>query len=1115
MKRKKIALLLGQGDEEYQSGFVTGFLKEAYSRDFDVCLFSMFIKYQNTREREIGDSNIYNLINYDAFDAIVCLMDSIQTPGVANEIEDRLKERFNGPVVFVDKESDNYPVIWTDGYDLIYKTVSHLIEVHGYKDIAFLTGKRWHVHSIRRVEAYKKAMEDHGLTVRDDRIYEGDFWYTSGSLCAEKILRKKNDMPEAIACANDCMAIGLCSEFEKKGIRIPEDIAVTGYDATEEGRTSPKPLTSPYIPAEEYGSYSVDYAVSLLEGKEPEKPNVGEKIFYGSSCGCKYHSETVNGILRKTWDTDTSDEGFYSIHNFMMDDLMDCDDLSAYLDIVFSYAYQLTGIEELHMCLNSDIVSVGGLSKCSKPGAGYDALMLHALEYYRDGKKQSRVGLDKFFKKADMSPVKFSKDKASSYIFLPLNFGSRTYGYLMISYGTVPRSYDEVVRVWTGAIARGLEMLRIKESAALGESKKKAKKKAYRDRAEDKIPEKTAIDGVLSEEDSKNMELVRDILDNNLLSYYFQPIVSALDGSIFAYEALMRATTEKKISPLEIIKYAYMMGRLRDVEKLTFMNALSIADEDEKLKKSKVFINSIPGTRLNNYDSQRIDSLLEKLGDRAVIELTEQAEIDDTELSKMKDKYERLGVGFAVDDYGTGYSNVSNLLRYMPNYVKIDRSLLSDIQDNVSKQHFVKSVIDFCHTNNILALAEGVETQEELRMVIMLGADLIQGYFTGRPAQEVIGSIDPLVMEEIKEYREEYMSGGEHQVYVAGRTNRVLLNNLARDGCNTILVTNEEVTYRNISIIGAPGLETDIHIEIQNGYEGSITLENVSLSNTGNQPVIKMDEDVNVIINLIGDNYLNGGGIRVPEGAKISFEGDGDLFIKLTGDDYYGIGGNVKSHHGDIEFFQDGKIEIVSDGNNGVGIGSGGGGLIQIQRGRFEINLNGDAGTGIGSYDGNTNIVIDAADIDIRLSMFHGVCIGSLNSDSRIRLTDSRLRCYVGGKHICILGTLGEGSTDIIIDDCDTSLNVGADHSVLMGSTMGKTSLRFLKSHLTGIVKGKEVFAFGGYIDDKEVLIQESRISSRIEADSVGGCRIPDDSITLNDSKYKISINGEEFTYSE
>ena len=151
-------------------------------------------------------------------------------------------------------------------------------------------------------------------------------------------------------------------------------------------------------------------------------------------------------------------------------------------------------------------------------------------------------------------------------------------------------------------------------------------------------------------------------------------------------------------------------------------------------------------------DANHLAIKMQKFSSSVVVELTEQSEADDDALERMKESFRAMGVETAVDDYGTGYSNIINLLRYAPDYVKIDRMLLTGIQDNLQKQHFVKSIIGFAHENNFKALAEGVETTQELETVIALGVDLIQGYYTAKPNAEVVQEISKEIQNEIVEY---------------------------------------------------------------------------------------------------------------------------------------------------------------------------------------------------------------------------------------------------------------------------------------------------------------------------------------------------------------------------
>ena len=99
--RNRLALFAGQVDEAYQSRFISGFNKKALAADFDVCIFSMYRKYQDTPENEQGESNIFSLMNPDKFDGAVILKDSIQTENAANELEKRLEAAFHKPIVVI------------------------------------------------------------------------------------------------------------------------------------------------------------------------------------------------------------------------------------------------------------------------------------------------------------------------------------------------------------------------------------------------------------------------------------------------------------------------------------------------------------------------------------------------------------------------------------------------------------------------------------------------------------------------------------------------------------------------------------------------------------------------------------------------------------------------------------------------------------------------------------------------------------------------------------------------------------------------------------------------------------------------------------------------------
>lgn len=228
------------------------------------------------------------------------------------------------------------------------------------------------------------------------------------------------------------------------------------------------------------------------------------------------------------------------------------------------------------------------------------------------------------------------------------------------------------------------------------------------------------------------------LLDENLFFYNFQPIVDAKTGDIYAFEALMRTPKEIGLFPDMILEIAEKTGRLYDIEKATMFNVLNeYHKRREEFKNRRVFINTIPGCMLTDSDFALLD---EKHGgdtERIVIEITEQFYGTDEQMEHFINRIGGKKWRYAIDDYGTGNSNIVNLLKFDPHLIKIDRYLITGIENDVNKQMFVKNIIEFARNNNMKVIAEGVETLEELESVIGFGVDLIQGYYTARPGAEI------------------------------------------------------------------------------------------------------------------------------------------------------------------------------------------------------------------------------------------------------------------------------------------------------------------------------------------------------------------------------------------
>ncbi|MBR3463184.1 MAG: EAL domain-containing protein [Clostridiales bacterium] len=1255
--RKRIALLLGQADEFYQAQFVEGFTGKAFEHDADVLIFSSYLKYQNNRGREVGETSIFSLVPYETFDAVAVMADTLQSPGLADSIEEIIHERCKCPVLFIDKESKYYPSVFPNHYEAVKQSINHLIEVHGYTDIAYLTGKAWHHYSKLRLQAFMDAMTEHDLPVGRDRVFYGDFWYTSGENLGERLIKKGGKLPQAIACANDCMAIGLAKSLEAGGLRIPEDIAIIGYDSTNEGRFSPSPVTSVKLPAKAMGEHALEELFDFMEGRKPEPFTEAGEFFKGRSCGCDELDTEIYTRLRKVWDTDTSHNSVFSSFNHLDEDLVIQNDFNGLARTAFSYVFQVREFESFSICLNdnwqekakymSGPVEESRLSVESLTDTDrfFSRKMMHVIACRSEEYHCDRVSDDVFFNRDILIPrLDSPRLKPEAFFFTPLHFEEMTFGYAVLSY-TEPRSYLKSYRFWLHSIMRGLENFR--RCDELIRINKKLEASLVRDpltgiynyngflqqtedlintsplKKEEKIGalaidiknlakinsddgrragdkaiisvgrfldeifsrgrvycmgngEMVALE-VLNKEDDANAvieervrelnskidayngnlpkgsrkvevyygiaegapqtradyerlvsislsrkngqkvsiqrlgadgfdntqieeaQIVNEILDKNRINYHFQPIIDVHTGEIYAYEALMRADTTPYIQPLLVIKYAELFGRLYDVEYATFNNVLNYFSENSDNFKpdTKIFINSLPGQRLKKEEMKKIYEAAKVYAGRLVVELTEQSEIGDEELADLKHEYRSLGFQTALDDYGTGYSNVNNLLRYMPDYVKIDRALLANIQDSPQKQHLVKDIVTFAHDNNIMALAEGIETSREIETVIGLGVDYVQGYYTARPSEIIRKEIDPDIKAEIikcSQSREGIRTG---RMYIAGREERISISRLAKDGFQTIRIVPGQVAYRDFIITGVPGDHPEMNLEIDNGYKGRITLENCSFSGENFAAAVNIGDECEVTILLSGENTLSGCGIKLPPSSCLMFEGDGNLSIVASGEETFGIGNDMHSFHGDMIFDQDGRVEVFTNATKGIGIGSGLGGHLSIRSGLYSIKLMGKQGVGIGSFSGDIEPLVSNCALEIKSSALSAVGIGSMvgNCDTMVEHVSMKLDftgndvVMIGSKHseklqisiysatftgkarandITVFGSGTAAPTNINIDYVTVKIDLEGRQAGLYRGLDPRVKVRVSNSNTEGIINTLlEVPKYAGEMDFK------------------------------------------------
>ena len=229
-------------------------------------------------------------------------------------------------------------------------------------------------------------------------------------------------------------------------------------------------------------------------------------------------------------------------------------------------------------------------------------------------------------------------------------------------------------------------------------------------------------------------EAVSNVLDDADITYYFQPIVSASNGTIFGYEALMRHEGTVQLSPFDIIEGAQTLNRMYDVQKITFNCVLDQVDEKtECFEGKKIFINSLPAYRLRGSDRTQIFEKLENHRGQIVVEYTESSEFTDEELRHQQDDNTFLEIEVALDDYGSGMSSLSMLETFDFDIIKLDIGFIRKIGINDKAEAIIVSTIQLAHAMGAKVTAEGVETDKQLKFLLEADCDYIQGYYYYKP----------------------------------------------------------------------------------------------------------------------------------------------------------------------------------------------------------------------------------------------------------------------------------------------------------------------------------------------------------------------------------------------
>ncbi|WP_026493449.1 diguanylate cyclase domain-containing protein [Butyrivibrio sp. XPD2002] len=285
--KKLVALCTYRIYESQVFGFVTELNRLLQANDCYLFIYTLNSEIGNSGD-ESDETAVFDLVPYDKVDAVVIMDEKIKSREVVQKILDKAASH-DVPAIVIDGEYENASLVrfnYAKGFEAV---VRHVIEFHKVKRPHFMAGKRNSPFSNERIEVFKKVIEENGFTFDDSMVSYGDFWATPSRKATLELLQRPL-LPDAIICANDIMAINVCDVLQIKGIRVPDEVIVTGFDGVEEAFWSKPGITTAKCDSIELAVTIMDVLLSVFKGQRNIDKWIDPSFIENDSCGC-HHSE--------------------------------------------------------------------------------------------------------------------------------------------------------------------------------------------------------------------------------------------------------------------------------------------------------------------------------------------------------------------------------------------------------------------------------------------------------------------------------------------------------------------------------------------------------------------------------------------------------------------------------------------------------------------------------------------------------------------------------------------------------------------------------------------------------------------------------------------------------
>jgi DNA-binding LacI/PurR family transcriptional regulator/anti-anti-sigma regulatory factor len=296
--RPTIGLLIGGGwgTHPYPIAIWAGIVDAAREQDANFICFAGGSLGSSVSGEFVHANVIYDLATAYSVDGLLVSSATLSFFVSAEEFRDFCDRYRHLPMVSIGLALDGIPSALVDNTTGLRDAISHLVEVHGHRRIVFIRGPEGHQEAEARYRAYTEVLSAHGIPLDPDLVASGDFSSLSSAAAMRSLLDERKLQPgvdfEAVVASSDLQALGALNVLHERGVQVPYDVALVGFDDLEESRVSTPSLTTVRQPIYQLGKRAADMLLALLAGEDvPEQVTLPTEMVVRRSCGC--HSQPV------------------------------------------------------------------------------------------------------------------------------------------------------------------------------------------------------------------------------------------------------------------------------------------------------------------------------------------------------------------------------------------------------------------------------------------------------------------------------------------------------------------------------------------------------------------------------------------------------------------------------------------------------------------------------------------------------------------------------------------------------------------------------------------------------------------------------------------------------